>query len=452
MNNNPLVSVILAVYNREDYVVQSIESALNQTYKNIQLIIIDDGSTDGTVEKIKEIKDDRIELYSLGKNYHISYATNRGLEKVKGDYVAILDSDDFWEPEKLKIQLDYLADHPEHSGCFTWANIVGKSGENLNDKYKDAYNMYACHTDSQEEWLRYFFFNGNRLSNPSSIITAESARIIGPHNLFYIQGQDMEWWIRFTKKYSFGVIEKPLVNMRVDGGNTSSYEIGLQDPKTIRFFNEMMMMRYHFFDDIDDDLFIRAFGKDFVCEDSHTEKELECEKAFLMWNSFGGWKSHSSIALMMFEELMKDPETAQLLRDKYKFGTPELGKLTGENVYYDAWAEYTEKRCREHEHYIEHLTQEYMSQFQKVQEGLQRQSELNLKIFRMENELNYKNNQLNELNAQMNEKNIQLYEIKDELEKEKSELKKRKSDLQKIFNSSNMSIKKTVNEIKEKYL
>ena len=453
MNGNPLVSVILAVYNREAYVAQSVASVLNQTYRNIQLIIVDDGSTDDTVEKIKEIKDDRIELYSLGKNYHIAYATNVGLEKVKGDYIAIIDSDDYWEPEKLQIQLEYLEDHPEYNGCFTWANIVGKDGENLNEEKKGAYNLYACHTDTREDWLRFFFFNGNRLSNPSSIVTAESARTIGAHNLFYIQAQDMEWWVRFTKKYLFAVIEIPLVNMRViDGENTSSYENNLKDPKRIRFYNEMMEIRYHFFDDIDDELFIRAFGRNFRCEDSRTKNELKCEKAFLLWNSFNDCKAHSSRAFLMFEELMKDPETAKLLRDKYKFGTPELGKLTGENVYYDPWADYTDKKYHEQEEYIDHLTKDYLSKELMLQAASRRENELKEEFCRLQLRLNEKDNQLNEISAKLNENNIQMYEIKDELEQNKSKLKKRNDDLKKIFDASNLSMKKTVKEIKEKYL
>ena len=90
----PLVSVLMVNYNHEDTIGETIESVLGQTYQNMQFIIIDDGSTDRSCDIIKSFQDERIELYRLGKNRHICYATNYGFEKVKGDYLARIDSDD----------------------------------------------------------------------------------------------------------------------------------------------------------------------------------------------------------------------------------------------------------------------------------------------------------------------------------------------------------------------
>ena len=100
----PRISVLMVNYNQEDLIAQSIECVLNQTYRNLQFLIVDDGSTDSSPEIIRRYaqKDDRIEYYPMEKNMHISYATNYGFSKVEGEYLARIDSDDLWDLQKLE--------------------------------------------------------------------------------------------------------------------------------------------------------------------------------------------------------------------------------------------------------------------------------------------------------------------------------------------------------------
>ena len=120
----PLISVVMTVHNSEDYLLESVNSVLNQSYRNLQFIIVDDGSTDSTPQLLNKITDKRVEIYTLSENRHISYATNYGFSKVNGKYLAIMDSDDVWNDNKLEIQLNYLKEHPEHKGCFTWVFLI----------------------------------------------------------------------------------------------------------------------------------------------------------------------------------------------------------------------------------------------------------------------------------------------------------------------------------------
>ena len=99
---NELVSIVMVNYNQEKFLKKSIDSVLMQTYRNWELIIVDDGSTDASVNIIKEYKDDRIKPIFLKENCHICIATNTGFAVVKGKYIARLDSDDIWEKEKLE--------------------------------------------------------------------------------------------------------------------------------------------------------------------------------------------------------------------------------------------------------------------------------------------------------------------------------------------------------------
>ena len=90
------VSVIIPLYNEEKYILECINSVINQTYKNLEIIIVDDKSTDNSLKILEQIKDDRIKTIKLDKNSGVAHARNKGVEVSTGDYICFLDSDDFW--------------------------------------------------------------------------------------------------------------------------------------------------------------------------------------------------------------------------------------------------------------------------------------------------------------------------------------------------------------------
>ena len=96
-NENELISVVIPTYNRADIISKSIESVLNQTYRNIELIIVDDGSTDDTVKSLENIKDKRLRILQLEKNSGMCAARNAGANVAKGAYIAVQDSDVIWD-------------------------------------------------------------------------------------------------------------------------------------------------------------------------------------------------------------------------------------------------------------------------------------------------------------------------------------------------------------------
>ena len=334
MADKSLVSVILTAWNEAEYLQESIDSVLSQTWEKLQLIVVDDGSTDGTPERIRSCRDPRLEAVFLSENGHIAHATNAGMARVKGDYVAIMDAADLWVPEKLERQLAYLAENPAHAACFTWADVIDETGADANERFGWYKDLFACHTDTREEWLRYFFYHGNRLNNPSSLVKTEAARAVGAHHPFYIQGQDMQWWVRFTKRYSFGVIEEPLVKLRRKAEDQARIS-STTEANSARFYNECMLIRSHFFEDLEDDLLIRAFGADFIRKDAASPEELEIEKAFLLCSGWNNADTPCAIGIQRLEQLMGEERYARLLREKYGFGTHGAGKLSGQHLYND---------------------------------------------------------------------------------------------------------------------
>lgn len=108
MKTNKLFSIIMPCYNAEKYLKQSIDSVLQQTYENWELIIINDCSTDKSLKIINSFKDDRISLINNLKNEGVSFSRNEGIKNAKGNFIAFIDSDDLWNKHKLMTQLNYL--------------------------------------------------------------------------------------------------------------------------------------------------------------------------------------------------------------------------------------------------------------------------------------------------------------------------------------------------------
>lgn len=148
-----LVSIIMPVYNTGDFVADSIESILSQTYRNIELIIVDDGSTDNTSEILRGYKSrypKHIRLITLKKNIGDSQAANIGFQVRRGEFIARMDADDISHPERLIKQVEYMLKHPEIIMLGTQAEIINENGEKIGEKifptkHRDIYKDYATY-------------------------------------------------------------------------------------------------------------------------------------------------------------------------------------------------------------------------------------------------------------------------------------------------------------------
>ncbi len=102
------ISVIVPVYNSHKHIKECLDSIINQTYKNIEILVINDKSTDNSLEIINSFKDKRIKIINLKKNSGVAVARNKGIEEATGNYICFIDSDDYWYPEKLKKQIKFI--------------------------------------------------------------------------------------------------------------------------------------------------------------------------------------------------------------------------------------------------------------------------------------------------------------------------------------------------------
>lgn len=222
--NNPMVSVIIPSYNHEKYIQECINSVRKQTYKNIELIIIDDGSTDNSVYLIEEcIKDIDLKTIFIKKNNEgVSKTLNKGLEQKQGELICFLASDDVWAPNKIIKQVEFMFKNPEVALVFTDAFFI-KDG----DKTKIKYSNYKTKlkklfvNNSVRTNLYYTLLSDNIIPAGSVMIKSSILADVGCFDE-KSPSEDFDFWLRISKKYSIGYIDSPLYYYRLHDSNQSS--------------------------------------------------------------------------------------------------------------------------------------------------------------------------------------------------------------------------------------
>jgi len=121
--SRPLLSVIMSAYNMATFVREALESALAQTWENLEVIVVDDGSSDDTARQVRAIEDDRVRCYDEPHRGHAA-AANTGIAAAAGSYVAFLDADDLWAPTKIETHMRFHEQHPEVDMTFSLSSIV----------------------------------------------------------------------------------------------------------------------------------------------------------------------------------------------------------------------------------------------------------------------------------------------------------------------------------------
>jgi glycosyltransferase involved in cell wall biosynthesis len=132
----PMLSIVMPLYNAAPFVGEAIQSILNQSFKDFELIIIDDGSTDNSLKIAQSFSDPRIRILKNDENKGIVYTRNRGLHEMKGRYFAPFDADDIAHPDKFSIQLEFMEKHPEFGLVGTWAYHIDPLGNRISSSYK----------------------------------------------------------------------------------------------------------------------------------------------------------------------------------------------------------------------------------------------------------------------------------------------------------------------------
>lgn len=200
----PKVTVIIATYNAIAYLPSTVDSVIQQTFTDFEVLIVDDGSTDETVEWVSKLVDPRVRLISQA-NQGVAVARNQGIASAQGEYVAFLDADDLWEPTKLEKQVKCLEENP-------LVGLVNTSIVNIDEQGKPLGAVNA--SDVEGNVLKYIVEENLILCGSAPMVRRSCLEAVEGFDRNLLSAEDWDLWIRLAARYEFAVIREPLVLYR----------------------------------------------------------------------------------------------------------------------------------------------------------------------------------------------------------------------------------------------
>jgi len=216
----PKVSVIIATYNRSHFVCEAIESVLNQTFLDFEIIVIDDGSKDNT-KQVLEKYGSRIH-YIFQENKGRAESRNTGIKNTKGEYIAFLDDDDIWLPNKLEKQVAFLDSHPEIGLVHTFVELIDEQGLLLQKETEKCFKFYR-----KAMKLGYAYEGMSQLCImflSTVVVRKDCFEKVGFFDLSIPAFEDWDFYLRFALEYRIGTISEPLVKFRLHKAHSTLSE------------------------------------------------------------------------------------------------------------------------------------------------------------------------------------------------------------------------------------
>ena len=213
-----MISVVIPLYNKEKQIAKTLQTVLNQTYQNFEIVIVNDGSTDGSVEEVLRISDSRIRLVNQ-ENGGVSAARNRGIDEAKGEYIAFQDSDDIWIADKLERQmklfefdeqLDFVYSKLRYKIDDTHSMILPDERISYDNKIGNIYNQLL--------W-------DNLIPFSSLVVKKNRLNAVGKMDNSFSALEDYDFVLRIAKNYKAGFVDEVLVEAAIssDGISSNSY-------------------------------------------------------------------------------------------------------------------------------------------------------------------------------------------------------------------------------------
>ncbi|HEY9850634.1 MAG TPA: glycosyltransferase [Leptolyngbyaceae cyanobacterium] len=219
----PTISVIIPVYNGEKTIRETIESVLNQTFTDFELIVIDDGSQDKTVEIVSSIRDERLKIFSY-PNSGVSISRNRGISHVSGEYISFIDADDLWTEDKLELQLKALKENSQAAVAYSWTKCIDESGN-----FSRRGSHISVTGDVYAKLLLIDFIENG--SNP--LIRKQALTEVGEFDASVTPSEDRDMWLRLAAKYHFVAVPSPQILYR-QSDNSASANIAKQKVASLK--------------------------------------------------------------------------------------------------------------------------------------------------------------------------------------------------------------------------
>lgn len=221
--NRDLVSVIIPSYNMGHFLPQAVQSALGQSYANLEVQIVDDGSTDNTPEVVRQWEGvPRVRVHRQ-VNGGLPHARNEGIRLSNGRFIALLDADDIWVAEKLSWQMTLFRDRPELGVVYSGYELMDAEGHPLP----------SGPTKMHRGWVSGALLIENFVPASSAVVRRECFERCGPFDLALRTGEDYEMWLRLSAHFEFDFVAQSTMRYRIWGGQMSRdyrgrYETGIR--------------------------------------------------------------------------------------------------------------------------------------------------------------------------------------------------------------------------------
>ena len=209
---NPKISVVMSVYNGEKHLRESIESILNQTFTDFEFIIVNDGSTDNSLEIIKSYDDERIKIINNEENIGLTKSLNKAIKQARGVYIARQDADDISLSNRLELQFKFLEKHPEVALLGTGIYVIDENGDEIEKR--------IMHPNPKRSLLK-----GNRFIHGSVMFRKSVIDELGAYNETLRYSQDYELWLRLSKEYDVRNLTVPLYKLRMHKSSILSRKV-----------------------------------------------------------------------------------------------------------------------------------------------------------------------------------------------------------------------------------
>ncbi len=316
----PKVSVWLTSYNHGEQLRESIESVLNQSYQDYELVIVDDCSTDRSREIIDEYSNRNPKIKTVFHERNIgSSGLKHELENLKGEYVAILHGDDKWDASKLEKQVDVLDNHAHIAACFTGVRVINLEGK----VYTGSHNysqVFKTDNRSRFDWLRYFFYNGNCLCHPSILIRKKAYKQYDLLTCDLMNSlPDFDKWIKLCFSADIYVIPEELTFFRVHEDETN------QSADTEQKQNRLFLEEYFVYQNylcIDNMQTLKNIFPQAEKYENDSSGMVEFALARILTE--GPRNSQRLLGLNLLYKLLQDKEKAEKIKEIYNYGKREF--------------------------------------------------------------------------------------------------------------------------------
>ena len=329
------VSIVLPCYNHGNFVLDAIQSVLDQTYTNFELFVFDNGSKDDSWEKINRFEDERIIKVRLKRNDLLA-VKNRFCKMAKGKYFAIMHADDIWDKNKIEKQIEFLRSAKDARVCTTWGKRI-----EIDEDYKEIESqtkLLCWGNASVKEWYRKLLTEENLIILSSLVCDRDIYKKYFNRMIPYRQVGDVYTWLKILEETNIYAIEEELVIKRNQNTSDSQNESYPTHVNLARSVLEARNAKYRIVDEMPDELFLKYFDEAQNTDAGHMD--VMCKK-FLFMEKNGTEMFHGyEDAIRYYDTYFDYKENGQMfysyLMEKYGFSIKKFYELEAEAVMGDA--------------------------------------------------------------------------------------------------------------------